>query len=234
MKKLFNIFLIILISIVSITSLTGCNIIDYIALQEQNSILEKNLAFERKFPNGIIDENAELNYISRSVPEGEEGNAIQVVNGAQVIINNGSFDGGQTPFGGAGNTAIWCKHVDAKVTINGGTFTIGGLAEGDTGHIDLIYCSAGTIEIKGGTFKGADDTVWLLNCKDASYKDGTAKIIVTGGTFINFNPSNCISEGEATNFVAEDYVVISEIVDEDTIYTVIPKIEEPDNTDKEF
>ena len=44
-----------------------------------------------------------------------------------------------------------------------------------------------------------------LNCYDANRKSGAAKIIVTGGTFVNFAPSNCKAEGENTNFVADGY-----------------------------
>ena len=46
---------------------------------------------------------------------------------------------------------------------------------------------------------------FVLNCYDANRKSGTAKIIVTGGTFVNFDPSNCKAEGENTNFVADGY-----------------------------
>ena len=60
-----------------------------------------------------------------------------------------------------------------------------------------------------------------LNCYDANRKSGTAKIIVTGGTFVNFAPSNCKAEGENTNFVAPGYSVISEKHGEDTWYTVV-------------
>lgn len=62
-----------------------------------------------------------------------------------------------------------------------------------------------------------------LNCYDANRKSGTAKIIVTGGTFVNFDPSNCKAEGENTNFVASGYSVISEKHGEDTWYTVVAK-----------
>ena len=49
------------------------------------------------------------------------------------------------------------------------------------------------------------DEYALLNCKDADYKAGTAKITVKGGKYKNFNPANNTSEGNGTNFVAEGY-----------------------------
>lgn len=226
-------------------TLTGCDFLDSAIdstllieentkLKSENEALKKelaNLKFSIAFPDGIINEDCILNIVDRTVEEGE-GDAIQVIGDAEVIINGGTFDGGNTPFGGAGNTAVWCNGENAKVIINGGTFTIGGLAEGDIGHIDLIYCSQGTVEINGGIFMGDDDTVWLLNCKDSPYAEGKASIIVKGGTFINWNPADCISEGEHTNFVADGYAVVSEIVnqgteEEYTLYQVMLASEVP-------
>ena len=61
-----------------------------------------------------------------------------------------------------------------------------------------------------------------LNCYDANRKSGTAKIIVTGGTFVNFDPSNCKAEGENTNFVADGYgVVATPQANGDVWYTVV-------------
>ena len=62
----------------------------------------------------------------------------------------------------------------------------------------------------------------MLNCYDANYKNGTAKIIVKGGTFVNFNPANNAAEGAGTNFVAEGYSVIKETqANGDVWYTVV-------------
>ena len=62
-----------------------------------------------------------------------------------------------------------------------------------------------------------------MNCYDAGYRDGTAHVIVEGGTFYNWNPENNAAEGVNTNFLAEGYIVTSEVVGEDTVYTVAPK-----------
>lgn len=90
---------------------------------------------------------------------------------------------------------------------------------------ELIYCYAGTINITNGTFKnnGADKK-YMLNCYDANYQNGTAKIIVTGGKFYDFDPGNNEAEGPNTSFLAEGYhseasTVIEEGV-EHTVYTV--------------
>ena len=54
-----------------------------------------------------------------------------------------------------------------------------------------------------------------------NHANGTAKITVKGGTFVNFNPADCQAEGAHTNFVADGYTVKSEAHGSDTWYTVV-------------
>lgn len=102
------------------------------------------------------------------------------------------------------------------------------------GNIHAVYVEEGTAEIKGGTFEvqqkypdadKADE--FVLNCLDENYKNGTAKIIVTGGTFIGFNPGDCKAEGNGTNFVAPGYASIANgtTADGRTIWKVVPAVE---------
>ena len=99
------------------------------------------------------------------------------------------------------------------------------------GNIHAVYVEEGTAEIKGGTFEvqqkypdadKADE--FVLNCYDANRRNGTAKIIVTGGTFIGFNPGDCKAEGNGTNFVAPGYASVceSKTADGREIWKVIP------------
>ena len=101
-------------------------------------------------------------------------------NGNLVITGNGTLDasGGRDSV-----TAVTVDH-GGKLTIENGTF-IG--KEGNS----CIYNAGGTVEIKGGTFKG--DPQWTLNCQDGSGSVITAK----GGTFYKFDPSNAnVGAGE--------------------------------------
>lgn len=102
------------------------------------------------------------------------------------------------------------------------------------GNIHAVYVLEGVAEIKGGTFEvqqkypdaeKADE--FVLNCLDENYKNGTAKIIVTGGTFIGFNPGDCKAEGNGTNFVASGYASIANgtTADGRTIWKVVPAVE---------
>lgn len=117
-----------------------------------------------------------------------------------------------------------CFAVDvqdgSELVIEDGTFI---------GNVHAVYVYEGTAYIKGGFYSvqqkysdasKADE--FVLNCYDDNRKNGTAKIIVTGGTFVNFNPANCQAEGANTNFVAEGYKVVSETkTNGDVWYTVV-------------
>ena len=110
--------------------------------------------------------------------------------GDLTITGNGTLDasGGRDSV-----TAVTVDH-GGKVTIESGTFI------GKAGN-SCIYNAGGTVEIKGGTFKG--DPQWTLNCQD-----GTGCVItVTGGTFYQFDPSNA-KTGEGEIVVPEGYKVV--------------------------
>lgn len=104
----------------------------------------------------------------------------------------------------------------------GGILTI----EGDVtiqGNITCVQVQEGTCYIKGGNYElqQLDDTYGtglMLNIIDSARKAGTAAIIVTGGRFKNFDPSaGNVNDG---SFVPDGYTVTSEVVGEDTYYTV--------------
>lgn len=117
-----------------------------------------------------------------------------------------------------GGTYVANVMSGATVTVNGGTYYGGGT----TFQVDK-----GTLIVNGGFFSvypdiNTKDYRYVLNCIDGNYKNGTAKIIVKGGTFVNFNPADNAAEGAGTNFVAEGYSVIKEVKDEKTtLYTVV-------------
>ena len=99
------------------------------------------------------------------------------------------------------------------------------------GNVHAVYVYEGTAYIKGGFYsvqqkypEANKANEFVLNCYDANRANGTAKIIVTGGTFVNFNPANCQAEGANTNFVADGYTVVStKQTNGDVWYTVVAK-----------
>ena len=139
-------------------------------------------------------------------------NAIFCVKKGTLTINgDGTIDAGS---GSAGNIAVWAGRGDAtndgKVIINGGHFKNGSDSE-------LIYAAnKGIIEINGGTFEvGQEDKTSFASPQYAVlnlYSNGKlgADIIVKGGTFVNFDPANNVSENpnagyHNSNFVADGY-----------------------------
>ena len=140
---------------------------------------------------------------------------ISARNGAELTITgNGTFKAKE-------NDSFAVDVQDgATVTIENGSFI---------GNVHAVYVYEGTAYIKGGFYSvqqkynvAGKENEFVLNCYDANRKAGTAKIIVTGGTFVNFNPANCQAEGPNTNFVPAGYSVISETkANGDVWYTVV-------------
>lgn len=121
-----------------------------------------------------------------------------------------------------GAYGLWNNATSGKIVINGGNI------EAQT---HAVYAENGVIEINGGTFKLTNaDTAerdennnlrFLINCLDKNYKAGTAKIIVKGGKFYEFDPANNAAEGAGTNFVAEGYHSVMSEEEGKKVYTVV-------------
>lgn len=121
-----------------------------------------------------------------------------------------------------GSYGLWNAATTGKITINGGNI------EAQT---HAVYSENGEIEINGGTFKLTNaaeaerdengNLRFLINCYDANYKAGKAKIIVKGGKFYEFDPANNAAEGAGTNFVAEGYHSVMSEEDGKKVYTVV-------------
>lgn len=135
------------------------------------------------------------------------------VRGGTLIIKNGTIDAKEND----------CYAIDVqdggKVIIESGTYK---------GNVHAVYVTEGEIEIKGGTFsvkqKYQDPTKadeFVINCYDASYRNGTASVTITGGSFENFNPANCMAEGTGTNFVPEGYSSVKVSDSDPAIYEVV-------------
>ena len=149
---------------------------------------------------------------------------------------------------GNNNTNFCALIVDADTTINAGES--GGIDTGVNGGYGINVRNGATLTINDGSYYGGGTTVqvqkgtlvingghfacepysnpvygykFLINCIDSAYKDGSAKIIIKGGTFVNFDPSDSASENPHGNFVADGYKVVSEAHGTDIWYTVVSK-----------
>lgn len=92
---------------------------------------------------------------------------------------------------------------NGKLIIDGGTYV---------GNVSVIQVQEGTVEVKDGKFSLAqkwpevgNGSEYLINLIDDAGKDGSAKAIVSGGDFIDFDPGNNLAEGKGTNFCAEGF-----------------------------
>ena len=148
---------------------------------------------------------------------------------------------------GNNNTNFCALIVDADTTINAGEN--GGIDTGTNGGYGINVRNGATLTINGGSYYGGGTTVqvqkgtliingghfacepysnpvygykFLINCIDSAYKDGSAKIIIKGGTFVNFDPSDSASENPHGNFVADGYKVVPTTqANGDTWYSVV-------------
>lgn len=124
--------------------------------------------------------------------EGENA-AVRIKNGKIVAVE-------QTGTAGKYTMAVWACAAGCEVTLEDLDVSQQ-ITHTDDKQMDMIYTSKGTIIINSGCF-ASGTPAWTLNCKDSAYKDGTAKIIVNGGTFVGYDPRNNTAEGAGTSFVA--------------------------------
>ena len=144
-----------------------------------------------------------------------EGNhvVINATNGGKVIAVENSGSAGQYAM------AVWLAGKNSTLTINGGEFSQRITSTSDP-QMDMIYTSKGVITINDGTFR-SDTPKWTLNIKDGAYKDGSANIIVNGGTFVGYDPRNAENEGKGTSLVAEGVGVDA---NSDGNFTAVPNM----------
>ena len=122
-----------------------------------------------------------------------------VCNNADVTITgNGTIDCE------AGNNGAYGINVyGGNLTIENGTFY---------GAMTVAQVQEGSLNVKGGYYDLAPSAKsqvpayakYILNAIDSAFKDGSAIISVTGGTFVNFDPS-ANPEGIDTSYVAKGY-----------------------------
>ena len=174
----------------------------------------------------VADKNATLNMNGKTIAnitdiwdvEPNSWSLVSVREGATLTIDgNGTFKAKENDC-----YAVDVQDDGCKVIIKSGTFI---------GNIHAVYVYTGEAVIEGGFFSvqqkfsdAAKADEFVLNCYDANRANGTAKITVKGGTFVNFNPADCQAEGAHTNFVAAGYKVVSATqTNGDVWYTVVPE-----------
>ncbi len=126
---------------------------------------------------------------------------------SEIVINSGEFNVDK-------GIAVWAGK-NATVTINGGSF----ISTGSNSE-ELIYSSGGIININGGFFHNTLQENRPVNVADANRSTGY--IYISGGTFVNFDPSTGGNDPDNIKIV-DGYIVVSELQDNgDVWYTVKP------------
>lgn len=123
---------------------------------------------------------------------------VSVKKGDLTITGNGTLSAKENDC-----YAVDVQDKNSSVIIENGTFI---------GNIHAVYVEEGVAHVKGGRYSvqqkypdAAKADGFVLNCYDANYKNGIAKVVVEGGEFCNFNPGDCEAEGAHTNFLADGY-----------------------------
>lgn len=124
------------------------------------------------------------------------------------------------------------NHADYLVFSNGANVVVNVMSGEYRGYTHTLYALQGTINVYGGTFKLIDaetaerdengNLKFLLNCYDANYTAGTAKINVYGGKFYEFNPSVSYGEpGGPVNYLAPGCKVVESKENGIKVYEVV-------------
>ena len=145
------------------------------------------------------------------------------LNGKSIVSKGSVFEvaGGKLSIGGEGNVKAGlegekgtCNAVyandNATVTITGGNYYVDGQERNDciyAANGSVVTISGGTFESKYAADQGDGLQHWILNTKEADAEVAKSTITVQGGTFVNFNPANNVSDGKDTNYVASGYEV---------------------------
>ena len=128
----------------------------------------------------------------------------------------------------AGTGTLLTKENDCyAVDVQGGGMLI---IESGTyiGNISSVYVHTGTAYINGGYYKvqqlssmnGYGETI---NCYDDNFKNGTAQVIISGGSFYNFNPTDAAEPADCSqNYLSKN---VKMVYDENTNSYVTTKRE---------
>ncbi len=91
--------------------------------------------------------------------------------------------------------------------------------------VSIVTVEKGVLAIEDGYYEAQPDSEgnyqYTLDCVDESFADGSASIILTGGTYSKFDPEYCRAEGSGTNFCESEHKSLDNMND---TWKVVPKI----------
>ncbi len=187
------------ISVSRIVKFFGSGTLDEAAQNGGSFTLSDDIILEKpvevaKGKELVLDLNGKTISNSAKICSGNNWSAISV-QGGTLIVKNGTIKAKEN------DCYVFDVRNGGKLIIESGVYI---------GNISAIYCYEGEVIVKGGEFSiqqksdSYGDYRFLCNCQDKNYQNGTAKISISGGTFVGFNPANNLAEGKDTNFLAQD------------------------------
>ena len=191
---------------------------------------EKKLYYQQDSQNVASIGTAEYPTLGAALEEAIDGATIKVLNNVEITsylqitksltldLNGKSITRTDST---DNSTALFVNAAGATVTITG---------DGTVTADHAVYVNAGKVVIENGTFSAGSHAVYVINNGNAEIKGGTfssevgqyhyalneydqtrdaTSIVVTGGTFVGFNPANNTAEGDNTNFCADGYTAVA-------------------------
>ena len=158
--------------------------------------------------NVVVNKDLTIDLGDYTLSSGDKDVVFAVEKG-NVIIN--ADKGGIR--GGSGSDNIAIKVTEGNLTINGGNYYVGGDKNG-LGNSTVYIAGSGTVTISGGMFeteKSWEGFYYVLNIQN----NKTGTFVVSGGTFIKYNPA-VGDDNRHGNFVAAGFYSIRE----GNVYTV--------------
>ena len=160
----------------------------------------------------VITEDKEYNFTNEKITGDNVYPIFRIQNGATMIVTGGEVTN-PTDYVFVLGASDGSSHGD--LIINGGKYH---------GATTVASVTLGALTITGGEFSVEPyegNYAFLINCIDANYKNGTASVAITGGTFHNWNPQNNAAEGTGTDFCYVDHAATETA---ENVWTVLPAV----------
>ena len=149
----------------------------------------------------VIEKNIIIDLNGKTLTAKDIYPVIRVQGAANVTVKNGNIINANDYVFVLGSSD---KATAGNLTIESGEYV---------GETTVVSVTKGVLTITGGKFAVSESeygATYLINCYDANLKNGTAKIVVSGGTFVGFNPEENAAENPAVDFTADGYIGVED------------------------
>ena len=159
-----------------------------------------------------VTRNLTINLNGKALSYNGDNRMFKVVDGATLTINGNDIETSSVVVESdnlnESTTAAYIAtaYADSKIVINGGAHTTNGCT--------TYHANGGTVEINSGSFAATEEGYTPAEKYGHKYTlniQGTeGEIVVNGGSFYKWDPSQSKGESPVANFVAEGYATIAD------------------------